>query len=90
MNLEEKYISLIKSCIYKTLPQAQIFIFGSRAKNTNQKFSDIDIAIKDKNLNQENLAKIRFELEESSLPYKIDIVNFDEIDKDILQGLIEI
>ena len=90
MNLEEKYISLIKFSIYKTTPQAQIFIFGSRAKNTNQKFSDIDIAIKDKNLNNTKLAKIRFELEESELPYKVDISDFNDLSSEIIKDLIKI
>ncbi len=90
MNLEPKFIFLIKSCIKKYFPEAKIFIFGSRAKETNRKFSDIDIAIKTSKINSKLLAKIRFELEESALPYKVDVVDYDELDEKILVRAVEI
>lgn len=90
MNLEPEFISLIKNCVKKNSPQAKIFIFGSRVKETNRKFSDIDIAIKGEKITSQTLAKIRFELEESALPYKVDVVDFDEIDEQILAKAIEI
>lgn len=90
MNLEEKFIFLIKNCVKKFLPEAKIFIFGSRAKKTNHKFSDIDIAIQSSEINSEILAQVKFELEESDLPYKVDIVDYNELDQKILDGKIEI
>lgn len=90
MNLEPEFIFLIKNCVKKNFPQAKIFIFGSRAKENNRKFSDIDIAIKDSKINSQKLAKTRFELEESSLPYKVDLVDYDELDKKILEKAIEL
>ncbi len=90
MNLEPELIPLIRTCIKKILPNAKIFIFGSRAKKTNRQFSDIDIAVKDQKINPATLAKIRFELEESALPHKFDLVNYDEIDAEILGEMEEI
>lgn len=90
MNLEPEFISLIKNCVKKNFPQAKIFIFGSRAKENNRKFSDIDIAIKDSKINSQKLAKTRFELEESNLPYKVDLVDYNELDKKILEKAIEL
>jgi predicted nucleotidyltransferase len=90
MNLEPEFIFLIKSCVKKNFPQAKIFIFGSRAKENNRKFSDIDIAIKDSKINSQKLAKTRFELEESNLPYKVDLVDYDELDEKILEKAIEL
>jgi predicted nucleotidyltransferase len=90
MNLEPKFISLIKSIITKHLFQAEIFIFGSRAKGTNKEFSDIDIAIKSPNLDFTILANIKFDLEESDLPYKVDVVNYDELEEHILSQAVEI
>ena len=90
MNLEKEFIFLIKNCVKKYLPEAQIFIFGSRAKKTNRQFSDIDIAIRSTKINSTALAKIRFELEESALPYKVDIVNYDELAEGILDKAMEI
>ncbi len=90
MNLEQDFVLLIKDSVKKLLPQAKIFIFGSRAKETNHKFSDIDIAIKDPGLSFASLAAVRFALEESSLPYKVDVVNYGDLDAQILSGAIEI
>ena len=90
MNLEKKFASLIKTIIDKHLRGAEIFLFGSRAKNTNQEFSDIDIAIKCSNLDFATLAKIRFDLEESYLPYKIDLVNYEDLNQKILEKSVKL
>jgi predicted nucleotidyltransferase len=90
MNLEKKFASLIKATIDKHLHGAEVFLFGSRAKNTNQEFSDIDIAIKSPNLDFEALAKIRFDLEESNLPYKIDLVNYYDLNQEILEKSVKL
>lgn len=90
MNLESEFIFLIKNGVKKLLPKAKIFIFGSRAKETNRKFSDIDIAIKDPDLNFKSLAAVRFALEESGLPYKVDVVNYNDLDAQVLSHAIEI
>ena len=90
MNLEKKFASLIKTTIDKHLRGAEVFLFGSRAKNTNQEFSDIDIAIKCSNLDFATLAKIRFDLEESNLPYKIDLVDYDDLNQEILKKSVKL
>lgn len=90
MNLEPEFILLIKNSIKKYLPSANIFIFGSRARTTNRAFSDIDIAIKDPTINSDIIAQIKFELEESNLPYKFDVVNYDDLDELILTGAKEV
>jgi predicted nucleotidyltransferase len=51
------------------------WLFGSRAKGTQQKYSDIDLLLDpDYDLNLQDLAKIRDYLEESPLPFKVDLV----------------
>ena len=90
MNLEKKFASLIKTTIDKHLRGSEVFLFGSRAKNTNQEFSDVDIAIKCPNLDFATLAKIRFDLEESNLPYKIDLVNYDDLTPEILEKSVKL
>ena len=90
MNLEKKFASLIKTIIDKHLHGAEVFLFGSRAKNTNQEFSDVDIAIKCPDLDFTSLAKIRFDLEESNLPYKIDLVNYDDLKPKVLEKSVKL
>jgi type I restriction enzyme S subunit len=55
----------------------QVFIFGSRATGKSKKFSDFDIGIWGKKPIPSHLvALIEEALEDSDLPYKVDIVDF--------------
>lgn len=53
----------------------QIFLFGSRARKDNSKFSDLDIGF----ISSDNISKeiviLKEIIEESNIPYKVDIVN---------------
>jgi len=62
-------------------------IFGSRAKGTFKKGSDIDIAVKGKRINHAVVAALSFLLnEESATPYFFDIIHFDAIsEKELLE-----
>ena len=69
----------IKRIIYRFLnpKEYQVFVFGSRATGKAKKFSDFDIGILGKK-SVPSIAKFLIEeaLEESDLPYKVDIVDF--------------
>ncbi len=58
----------------------EVIIFGSRALKNFKKGSDIDIAIKGKNLDFNQILKIRTILNQKILsPYKFDVVHYDNI-----------
>ncbi len=68
----------------------QAILFGSRAKGTYKKGSDIDIAIKGKNIGHEVVSALAFQLnEESVLPYFFDVVHFEGISEKALLEHIE-
>ena len=69
----------IKDIVFHFLsPQEyQLFIFGSRATGKAQKYSDYDVGIFGKNqVSWSKIVLIEEALEESDLPYKVDIVDF--------------
>lgn len=75
---------LLKELVLKPLKDlgAKIWIFGSRARGTHHKFSDIDLLFELKNnqrLPLEKLSKITELLENSNLPYKVDLVNIVDL-----------
>lgn len=81
--LSDKYIKLLQSHIqeiFGTDTDLKVYLFGSRATGKNKKNSDIDLAFKskDKDLDKK-ISKLKISLEESDLPYKVDLVNWDEI-----------
>lgn len=79
VDLDEKYITFIKSVIDKYLNDYELFLFGSRAKGNARKYSDIDIAISSSVFSEEIKNKIAFELENSTLPYMVDITDLNNI-----------
>lgn len=56
-----------------------VHIFGSRAKGTQKPGSDIDLAIMNTGVSDTTIIKIKSELEDSSLPYFVDLVYFPKL-----------
>ncbi|MEI7670200.1 MAG: nucleotidyltransferase domain-containing protein [Pseudomonadota bacterium] len=70
----------------------KIILYGSRARRTNNHFSDIDIAVtgvKDKNEWRE-ISKLA-DIEQSPIRtlLKIDLVQFENVDLDLQQSIID-
>ncbi len=61
----------------------QAFIFGSRARGDNSRWSDIDLGlIAQKQLPGHLREKIREALENSRIPFKVDLVDFHQVSAD--------
>lgn len=76
--------------VMKDYPQIdEAIIFGSRALQTYRKGSDIDLALKGKDI-AETTYKISASLnEESPLPYYFDVLDYNLIDNDDLKDHID-
>lgn len=85
IDLNEKYISFIKETVYHYLQNCEIYLFGSRTKGTAKKYSDIDIALKSPNLNENILLKIINDFENSTLPYEVDVLDLNNISETFRQ-----
>jgi predicted nucleotidyltransferase len=60
-------------------------IFGSRAQGIYKNGSDIDIALKGKDIDAGIISHISYQLnEETLMPYKFDIINYHAINNDAL------
>ena len=89
IQINEKHLRILKD-ILKNYPY-KFYLFGSRAKGKSSKFSDIDICYKE-NIPDKTTIKIKFELEDSNLPFFVDLVywnnmpeNFQkQIEKDLI------
>lgn len=81
----EKIISIL--CKQDEVEQA--FIFGSRAKGNYKNGSDVDIALKGKNLNFKITSHISCLLnEETNMPYKFDVLNYHTIsNRDLVEHI---
>ena len=97
MTTIEKTEIEIKKIIYKFLKpeEYKLFVFGSRATNNARKFSDYDIGISgSKPISFKKTALIKEALEESDLPFRVDIVDFSmvssEFKKEALSRIIKL
>lgn len=82
MSLDDKTKKILKMVIFKYLNsnEVKVFVFGSRATNTNVKFSDIDLGlISAKKIGYNTVLKIEEELENSNIPYRVDVVDFSKV-----------
>ena len=71
------------------VPEYDVWAFGSRAKWTAKAYSDLDLAvIADRPLGIETLAGLKSDFEESSLPIKVDVVDWSAI-SDSFRKIIE-
>ena len=84
----EAFLFLVRNFINK-VASPLLYIFGSRARGDAKKYSDIDIAIKSKDLTPQITEKLKYIFENSTLPYEVDIVDLNNISenfKNIILG----
>lgn len=88
--LSDKELSTLREVFTKFDTIEEVILFGSRAKGSYKKASDVDLAIKGKNIDLDTLAKLTYILEEeTNLPYFFDIVIYDKITNDALKKAID-
>lgn len=80
--IDAKTIELVTQIIRRHLPDQSYksFIFGSHATGNNRKFSDIDLGIMGpRSLSSKEYISIANDLEESSLSFRVDLVDFTKV-----------
>lgn len=77
IDLAPDHLHFLVTTLTEHLPKnSKIWLFGSRATGTAKPFSDIDILIDaERPLSLKELAILSLIFEESSLPYKVDLVD---------------
>ena len=79
----------IKSAIFSEQDVAEAVIFGSRAKGTWKEFSDIDISLKGENVTHQTIVNILNRLQDTDIPYIIDLNRYDAITNEALRSHID-
>lgn len=68
---------------YLNLSEYKVFFFGSRVSNKGNEHSDVDIGIEGPNeISHEIMAKIREDIDNLPILYKIEIVDFKNVSPD--------
>lgn len=83
LDLADRYVDFIRNTITSILPDVEIFIYGSRVQGKAREYSDVDIALKG-DIAFNNLLKLRALFEDSTFPYKVDVVDLDSLTPEFL------
>ena len=76
IQLEPRHQAIIKAIFSKF--SNEVFVFGSRSKGTAKPLSDLDVAIFSE-ISKADLVRLKAELEDSNLPFHVDVIVWDEI-----------
>lgn len=89
MDITSEHKKIVQHILKKNLPShAHVFIFGSRVTKAKKKFSDLDLAIDaTDSLSISTLASLEHDFSESDLPYKVDIVDLNNLDDNFLNQI---
>lgn len=88
--LHFREIEQIKEAVEGFPEIEEVILFGSRAKGNFQKASDIDLAIKGKDITDTTIKRLSSQLnEELPFPYFFDIIDYKSINNPDLKEHIE-
>lgn len=88
--INEKYLKRLKKTVRKYFPEknTKIFVYGSSVQPKWRTFADVDVGFLGENIDQMKLLDLQEEIEESTFPYFIDLVDFQKTDKDFSEHVL--
>lgn len=69
--------------------KVKVYLFGSRARKDNRVFSDVDLAFESSEDLSKDLTYLSELLEESWLPYKVDLVELSKVNEDFRETILK-
>ena len=87
----DRYVNRIRQLVLEELrgQRVRVYFFGSRVKDMPTLGSDVDLA--NEGLGPENrriIRQLREKLEESTIPYKVDVIDLDQLDDEFRRSVL--
>lgn len=80
IDIEERHLTTIKHILQQHLPNVTVWAFGSRVTLRAKPYSDLDLVIiGDKAIPQKLYYQIQDAMEESDIPFKVDLLDWHRI-----------
>ena len=77
LELSTTELATVKAILARHVPDAEVWVFGSRATGQSKKYSDLDLCIKANHpLGLDVMSALAEDFSESDLPWKVDIVDW--------------
>ena len=87
--LSEEIIDLLRSVFASVSKIEKVVVFGSRAKGNYHLGSDIDLAVFVANFTYDDLVNLQLKIDDLTLLYRVDCINYAAITNPALRGHIE-
>lgn len=90
IDLQPEQILVVERVLARYLPiSSQVWVFGSRAKGTARKYSDLDLVVDllGSPISGDILADLAIAFEQSELPFAVDIVDWNSIGNEFRQAI---
>ena len=89
IDIHPNHLKIIRKILNKYLPKdVKVWVFGSRAKWTTKKSSDLDLALEGKGqINYQTIIQLQCDFEESDLPYKVDLIDISTISEEFRKNI---
>ncbi len=87
--IEEKDKKVLSAVLTQTLPEGiKVFVFGFRVKGTSKQYADLDLALEARDIiEQQIIDNLNIALENSLLPFKVDVIDLKNIDIDFYNAI---
>lgn len=79
LNVKKQYLEELKSILNEYCPNAEVWAYGSRLTENCHSGSDLDLVIKSFNDKTKSLYELKALLNDSNIPFIIDIHEFDRL-----------
>jgi predicted nucleotidyltransferase len=86
----EKQVQIILTILKQFVPDCEVRVFGSRYNGNVKEYSDLDLTIVGKEkLDWKILADIKEAFEESDLPFRVDLLDWNAISLEFRKVIVE-
>ncbi|MCD8049184.1 MAG: nucleotidyltransferase domain-containing protein [Clostridia bacterium] len=89
LNVKEKHLDMLKNIFSAYCPRAEIWAYGSRVDGDSHEGSDLDLAVKSFNDENKSIGELRARLNDSNIPFLIDICEFDKLPKSFRDEIVK-
>ncbi len=85
MQVSKKELEEIKAILKRYLPNKKVLAFGSRIKNTADKFSDLDCVVFGASVFE--FEQTTEDFENSNLPFRVQLLMWEKLPKDFQEEI---
>jgi type I restriction enzyme S subunit len=89
IQMEEKWLNTVRTLVSEHVPNTEVRAFGSRVTGTARKWSDLDLVVLPADtLDRQAISRLVHALQESDLPYRVDVVDARFIDDEFREAIL--